>query len=283
MIGQLPVDDLTESQFDEISQLVRTLCGINLHSGKRELVRARLTRRLRDLRLPGFDDYLEYLRANQGEEIVALLDVLSTNLTRFFREPVHFEILAEHVAGLAQRDAHAPVAIWSAGCSSGEEPYSMAIRLLETPEAADCDIRILATDLSTRVLATAREGVYPKTRLAEMEHGLIARHFSPVTIDDEPHYRVAEPVRRLVHFARLNLIDPWPMQGPFSIIMCRNVMIYFDKPTQQGLIDRFYEVIRPGGLLFIGHSESLTGVDHRFRYVRPTVYEKPLRESGMRL
>ncbi|MFO8080929.1 MAG: CheR family methyltransferase [Armatimonadota bacterium] len=283
MIGQLPVDDLTDSQFDEISQLVRTLCGINLHSGKRELVRARLTRRLRDLRLPGFDDYLEYLRANQGEEIVALLDVLSTNLTRFFREPVHFEILAEHVAGLAQRDAHAPVAIWSAGCSSGEEPYSMAIRLLETPEAADCDIRILATDLSTRVLATAREGVYPKTRLAEMEHGLIARHFSPVTIDDEPHYRVAEPVRRLVHFARLNLIDPWPMQGPFSIIMCRNVMIYFDKPTQQGLIDRFYEVIRPGGLLFIGHSESLTGVDHRFRYVRPTVYEKPLRESGMRL
>jgi chemotaxis protein methyltransferase CheR len=283
MIGQLSVDNLTESQFDEISRLVKSLCGINLHSGKRELVRARLTRRLRDLHLPGFDDYLDYLRANEAEEIVALLDVLSTNLTRFFREPVHFDILAEHVAGLARRDCRASVSIWSAGCSSGEEPYSMAIRLLETQDAADCDIRILATDLSTRVLATAREAVYPKARLAEMEHGLIARHFSPVDIDDEPHYRVAESVRRLVHFARLNLIESWPMQGPFSIIMCRNVMIYFDKSTQQSLVRRFWQILEPGGILFIGHSESLTGVDHKFRYVQPTVYEKPLHESGMRL
>ncbi len=283
MIGQLPVDELSDSQFEEISRLVKNLCGINLHSGKRELVRARLTRRLRDLQLPGFEMYLEHLRADEGEEIVALLDVLSTNLTRFFREPVHFDILAERAAAVARRGPRTPLRIWSAGCSSGEEPYSMAIRLLETPEVADCDIRILATDLSTRVLAVAREGVYPGARLQEMDRTLISRRFDTTTIDGEPHYRVTEPVRRLIRFARLNLIDPWPMEGPFSVIMCRNVMIYFDKPTQQSLVRRFYEILRPGGILFIGHSESLTGVDHRFRYIQPTVYEKPLHESGMRL
>jgi len=282
MIGQLPVDELSDSQFDEISTLVKNLCGINLHSGKRELVRARLTRRLRDLRMPSFELYLEHLRADEGEEIVALLDALSTNLTRFFREPVHFDILAERAARVAERGPRTPLRIWSAGCSSGEEPYSMAIRLLETPAVAVCDTRILATDLSTRVLATAREGVYPQTRLQEMDRSLISRYFTPTSVDGEQHYRVGDEVRDLIRFARLNLIDPWPMEGPFSVIMCRNVMIYFDKPTQQSLVRRFWQLLEPGGVLFIGHSESLTGVDHDFRYVQPTVYEKPASESGVR-
>lgn len=282
MIAQLPVDELTDSHFDEISRLVKTLCGINLHSGKRELVRARLTRRLRDLGLPSFDLYLERLRADEGEEIVALLDVLSTNLTRFFREPVHFDILEQRIANRRETVPDEPLRIWSAGCSSGEEPYSIAIRLLEAVGDDGCrDARILATDLSTRVLATAREGVYPRARLEEMDRTLVSRYFSTVRVGDQRHYRVCDRVRRLVHFARLNLMNHWPMSGPFSVILCRNVMIYFDKPTQQSLINRFWDLLEPGGVLFIGHSESLTGVTHRFRYVQPTVYEKPVAESGV--
>ncbi|MGI5817234.1 MAG: CheR family methyltransferase [Armatimonadota bacterium] len=281
MIAQLPVDELTDAQFDEISRLVKHLCGINLHSGKRELVRARLTRRLRDLGLPSFELYLERLRSDDGEEIVGLLDALSTNLTRFFREPVHFEILAARVKDRAEHSPDAPLRLWSAGCSSGEEPYSLAISLLEAlGERASGQARILATDISTRVLATAREGVYPSSRVEELDRALVARHFSRTQIGGERHFRVSEPVRHLVRFARLNLMDPWPMSGPFSAIFCRNVMIYFDKATQQELIRRFWEILQPGGVLFIGHSESLTGVTHRFRYLQPTVYEKPLSESG---
>jgi chemotaxis protein methyltransferase CheR len=282
MIGPVPVDELTDSQFGEISRLVKSLCGINLHTGKRELVRARLTRRLRELQLPSFDLYLQRLKEDDGEEIVAMLDAISTNLTRFFREPVHFDLLGQRVERWRQNAPNAPIRIWSAGCSSGEEPYSIAIRLLETLDSTPRDARILATDLSTEVLATAREGVYAPVRLQELDRALIARHFTKITANDEPRYRVSDAARRMVTFARLNLMDPWPMSGPFSIIMCRNVMIYFDKPTQQSLVTRFWELLQPGGLFFIGHSESLTGVEHRFQYVQPTVYEKSVDESGVR-
>jgi chemotaxis protein methyltransferase CheR len=282
MIGPVPVDELTDSQFDEISRLVKSLCGINLHTGKRELVRARLTRRLRELQLPSFDLYLQRLKEDDGEEIVAMLDAISTNLTRFFREPVHFDLIGRRVERWRQNAPNAPIRIWSAGCSSGEEPYSIAIRLLETLDGSTRDARILATDLSTEVLATAREGLYAPVRLQELDRGLIARHFTKTTADGEPRYRVSDAARRMVTFARLNLMDPWPMSGPFSIIMCRNVMIYFDKPTQQSLVNRFWELLEPGGLFFIGHSESLTGVEHHFQYVQPTVYEKSVDGSGVR-
>jgi len=273
MVGQLLTDELTDSQFDEISLLVRDLCGINLHSGKRQLVRARLTRRLRELGIPSFDEYLSRIRADDGSEVVSLLDALSTNLTRFFREPVHFDLLAARAA--AWLEAGEPIRVWSAGCSSGEEPYSIAIRLHEALGSDGMrDTRILATDLSTRVLAVAREGLYPAARLEDVDAGVIARNFSAVKADGETRYRVRDHVRRVVQFARLNLMDPWPMSGSFSAILCRNVMIYFDKPTQERLVGRFWENLRPGGVLFIGHSESLTGVRHRFRYVQPTVYEK---------
>ncbi len=274
MIGKLPVDRLTDEQFEEISHLVKDICGINLHSGKRELVRARLTRRLRELGINSFDSYLERIRAEDGNEIVCLLDALSTNLTRFFRESVHFDILAEQVPTWLDRHSGS-LSIWSAGCSSGEEPYSIAIRLHETLEQARLSrVRILATDLSTRVLATAREGVYGEVRLENMAPELIQRHFSVIDSDAEERYRVEGHIRRLVSFARLNLMEQWPMSGPFAAIMCRNVMIYFDKATQQQLIDRFWDILQPGGLLFIGHSESLTGVTHDFTYIQPTVYEK---------
>ena len=267
--------DLTEAQFNAISSLVKSLAGINLTEAKKELVRARLTKRLRKLGLATFDDYVEYLQNDTtGAELVAMLDVLSTNTTYFFREAKHFEWLRQEV--LPRLAARRRVRIWSAGCSSGEEPYSIAIVLLEAiPDLADWDAAILATDLSTEVLARARQGIYPASRLREVPPMLLGRHFTLLATKPERTYRVNDPVRRLVHFARLNLMGQWPMKGPFDVIFCRNVMIYFDRPTRQDLIARFYSILAPGGTLFIGHSESLTGIDHSFRYVLPTVYRKP--------
>ena len=267
--------ELTEAQFNAISSLVKSLAGINLTDAKKELVRARLTKRLRKLGLATFDDYVEYLQNDTtGAELVAMLDVLSTNTTYFFREAKHLEWLRQDI--LPRLTARRRVRIWSAGCSSGEEPYSIAIVLLEAiPDLADWDAAILATDLSTEVLARARQGIYPASRLREVPPMLLGRHFTLVATKPERTYRVNDPVRRLVHFARLNLMGQWPMKGPFDVIFCRNVMIYFDRPTRQELIARFHSILAPGGILFIGHSESLTGIDHSFRYVLPTVYRKP--------
>ncbi|RKY55351.1 MAG: protein-glutamate O-methyltransferase CheR [Candidatus Neomarinimicrobiota bacterium] len=267
--------ELTEAQFNAISSLVKSLAGINLTETKKELVRARLTKRLRKLGLATFDDYVEYLQNDTtGSELVAMLDVLSTNTTYFFREAKHFEWLRQDV--LPRLTARRRVRIWSAGCSSGEEPYSIAIVLLEAiPDLADWDAAILATDLSTEVLARARKAIYPASRLREVPPMLLGRHFTLVATKPERTYRVNDPVRRLVHFARLNLMGQWPMKGPFDVIFCRNVMIYFDRPTRQDLIARFHSILAPGGTLFIGHSESLTGISHSFRYVLPTVYRKP--------
>ncbi len=271
--------DLTEAQFKQISRLVKDLCGINLHGGKKQLVRARLAKRLRQLGIPTFKQYLDYVRREGGgDELTAMLDALSTNKTSFFREPAHFDYLVETIVPrLLDRDKKdRRLRIWSAGCSSGEEPYTIAIHLFEAvPDLENWDARILATDISTKVLEAAREGIYNKHRLADVPGLLRSKYFTCIEARPERQYQVKDPLRELVRFARLNLMDPWPMRGPFEVIFCRNVMIYFDKPTQTELIERFFDILAPGGTLFIGHSESLTGVKHRFRYVQPTVYEKP--------
>ena len=267
---------LTSAQFDKISALVKELCGINLHDGKQELVRARLTKRLRALGLKRFDDYMELLRNDPGgAELTAMLDALSTNLTSFFREPVHYDHLVREVIPSLRTSSGRPgrLRIWSAGCASGEEPYSIVIRLLEdVPDLGSWDLKLLATDLSTATLAKARTGTYARERLRDVPDHLLERYFTASEHQGEPAYRVAKAVRQPVQFAHLNLMEPWPMRGPFDVIFCRNVMIYFDKPTQGALVARFHGLLRPGGVLFVGHSESLTGVQHDFRYVEPTIY-----------
>jgi chemotaxis protein methyltransferase CheR len=267
---------LTEKQFERISQMVKDLCGINLHTGKKELVKARLSRRLRALGMPTLDDYLEYVQQDSsGNELICMLDALSTNLTSFFREPDHFDYLRTVLGPEFMAKTSKRLRLWSAGCSTGEEPYSIAISLLESmPNLASFDTGILATDLSTRVLAKAKAGVYDPSRVSGLPKALLARHFVCTKERQGVTYQVAESVRRLIHFTRLNLMEPWPVHGPFDVIFCRNVMIYFDKPTQAGLVERFWELLGPGGTLLIGHSESLTGVQHRFHYVRPTIYRK---------
>ncbi len=271
--------ELTDAQFEKISQLVRRLCGINLHTGKRQLVKARLNKRLRALGLKDFGAYLSVLEKDvSGNELVTMLDALSTNLTSFFRESAHFDFLRQEVLPeILQSSGNRRLRVWSAGCSTGEEPYTIGVTLHEAIPNPDLwDIKILATDLSTQVLARAAKGIYGPERLKDVSQALVRKYFQSVKnpVDGAPAYQVKDQLRRLVTFARLNLMENWPMKGPFDIIFCRNVMIYFEKPVQEKLINRYYDLLGPGGYMFLGHSESLTGTSHRFKYVQPTVYRK---------
>jgi chemotaxis protein methyltransferase CheR len=262
---------LKKAQFEKISQLVYHLTGINLHPGKEELVNARLAKRLRALGLKDFDAYMKYLKRDSSEgELVAMIEAMTTNKTSFFREPQHFDYLRRKIVpGLRNRK----VRVWSAGCSSGEEPYSTAILLDETIQnQAFWDIEILATDLSSPMIEYARKGVYGAKSLRDVSPLLISKYFTCIERKPVRSYQVVESVRRLVHFAQLNLIEEWPMKGPFDLIFCRNVMIYFDKVVQEQLIDRFWKLLEIGGHLFVGHSESLAGSAHKFRYVQPAIY-----------
>jgi len=270
--GLTPIK-LKKSQFERISQLVGQMTGINLHPGKQELVRARLAKRMRSLGLKSFDAYMEHLEHDHPEgEVVDMIEAMTTNKTSFFREPQHFGYLRQQIVpGLRNRK----IRIWSAGCSSGEEPYSTAILLQETiQDHALWDVEILATDLSSSMIAHARKGVYGAKQLQDVPPLLISKYFTCIETRPVRRYQVVEPLRRRVHFARLNLMGEWPMRGPFDVIFCRNVMIYFDKVVQGQLVDRFGKLLKPGGHLFVGHSESLAGSPHKFRYVQPAIYVK---------
>jgi chemotaxis protein methyltransferase CheR len=265
--------ELTTQQFNTLSDLVYRLAGINLKEGKEALVRSRLIKRLRALGIGSFKEYLKYLESAAGnEEIDFMLDVITTNKTSFFREVEHFHYVRQRV--VPELTEHR-IRFWSAGCSSGEEPYSLAILLRDTLRDLDRrDVKILATDLSMRMLEKAQQAVYEQPALQELTPVLVKKHFVPLNRNDRQVYQVNETVRGLVYYKRLNLMGPWPMRGPFDVIFCRNVMIYFDRATQERLINRFYELLRPGGHLFVGHSESLSSIAHQFNYMQPAVYRK---------
>ncbi|RPI62338.1 MAG: protein-glutamate O-methyltransferase CheR [Planctomycetaceae bacterium] len=267
--------ELTNDDFRRISDLVRSTIGINLHDGKRELVKARLAKRLRHLRIGSFEGYMSYLENDTtGVEMVHLMDVISTNLTSFFREADHFDYLSQNFLPDCVKRGQTRLRFWSAGCSSGEEPYTLAMTIRESlGELASRDARILATDISTIMLGLARQGQYAHRHVRAIPAALLGRYFTGSRRLDGI-YTVNESLRSMIHFARLNLMESWPMQGPFDAIFCRNVMIYFDKITQQGLIERYSRLLAPGGLLFIGHSESLAGIQHKLQYVQPAVYQK---------
>jgi chemotaxis protein methyltransferase CheR len=265
---------LGPDHFQRISDLLHRQCGISLHDGKQALVRARLVKRLIHLGFGGFDQYLRYLEADaSGVELRTMVDVLTTNKTSFFREPQHFAFLRSEVLPREWRGRDG-LRIWSAGCSTGEEPYSLAITLREElPDVDRRDPRILATDISTRVLERARAAEYDLDALADVPPPIMRRHFHRAHRQDG-HYQVVEPTRALVRLARLNLLAQWPMRGPFDAIFCRNVMIYFDAATRQQLVGRFWRLLRPGGYLFLGGAESLSGVEHEFEYVQPAIFRR---------
>lgn len=271
---------LSDAEFRTVSELVYKYCGINLHEGKKELVRARLAKRLRALKIKTFSQYIDYATSDpSGKEFVTLIDSISTNLTSFFRERQHFDYLNQihFPAMFARKQAKREhrIRVWSAGCSSGEEPYSIAITLLDAVEGKGAwDVKVLATDISTQILDKAKQGVYEQKRIEPVSAQQKQRYLVKVR-GREDIYEVCQRLKNTVIFARLNLMEDWPIRPPVDFIFCRNVMIYFDKPTQQRLVNRYFDILDSGGLLFTGHSESLTGIQHRFSYVQPTIYKKP--------
>ena len=267
--------ELAEAQLDKIISLVKSMSGINLNDGKKELVKARLGKRLRSLNMNSFDDYIDYVRDDSSGELTAMLDAISTNLTNFFRESDHFDFFAANVFPKIVKNGTRRMRVWSAGCSTGEEPYSIAITMAENiTDFQNWDARILATDLSTKVLETASKGSYPAKRLADMPAQWRKNYFTVNKSSGQEIYTAKESIRKRITFGHLNLMKEWPMKGPFDVIFCRNVMIYFDKPTRAKLVERYWDLLGHGGILFIGHSESLTGIQHKFRYIQPTVYAK---------
>jgi chemotaxis protein methyltransferase CheR len=279
-IEEIPSIDgeMSGTDFERFRRIVYDAAGIALGDGKRELLRARLCKVMRRRGIRTFGEYLKIVEADTtGDEITDLLDAVSTNVTSFFREGDHFRFVEEVVLPeiRASREAHPEkkIRVWSAGCSTGEEPYTIAITLLEAVDGGKgWDIRILATDLSSRVVETARNGVYPKEKLNGVPPALLSRYFQPENGGSGNLYRVNPALRSRITFARLNLLEEYPFRGPFDFIFCRNVMIYFDKPTQKALVDRFARYLSEGGYLFLGHAESLNGVSQSFRFVRPSVY-----------
>jgi chemotaxis protein methyltransferase CheR len=252
----------TSEDFRAIADMLYADARIHLDESKATLVYSRLVKRLRALELESFEDYCALLGAHEGEaERQEMLSALTTNVTRFFREDHHFAHLANTaLPPLLERARKGDrVRIWSAGCSTGEEPYSIALTLLRlAPDAAALDIRILATDIDPNVLARGRGGIYPIEAMADIPKPARQKFLSPVA-DDPAHFRVGEPLRQLVAFKPLNLNAHWPMRGPFQAIFCRNVVIYFDHATQHGLWRKFAEKLEPSGWLYIGHSERVAG------------------------
>ena len=265
--------DLSEKEFRQVSQIVHTISGINLKDGKEALVRARLMKRLRALRMGSFKEYIQFIDTDEGREEVALLiDVMTTNKTGFFREADHFTYLRDTILpGITGRRMR----FWTAACSSGEEPFSLAMLLRESiPDMRSKDVLILATDISMRMLEMARLGVYGEDKIRDLPPAFFKKYFIRARDQYPPAYQVKDEVKSMVRLAWLNLMDPWPMKGPLNVIFCRNVMIYFDRSTQQTLISRFWDLLEPGGYLFVGHSEGLSAIKHRFRYVKPAIYRK---------
>lgn len=265
---------LTDRDFRFIAGYLAEQAGIVLSEAKRDLAYGRLVRRLRALRLSCFADYCDLLAADDGTETEHFINALTTNLTAFFREPHHFEFLQKQL--LPELIRHKPVRklrIWSAGCSTGEEPYSIAMAVSEVLPAG-WDVRILATDLDSNVVATARRGVYPEKRVEGMSGERLKRWFYRGKGANAGMVKVCDELSEMIAFRQLNLLADWPFRQPFDLIFCRNVVIYFDKATQSTLFDRYADQLHAQGHLFIGHSETLYKVCDRFAPLGNTIYQR---------
>nr|WP_245795384.1 protein-glutamate O-methyltransferase CheR [Thioalkalivibrio denitrificans] len=266
----------TDRHFDKLRRLASEHTGIVLGENKRQMMYGRLARRIRQLGLRSFDEYCARLEEDPESELGELVNAITTNLTAFFRENHHFEHLARTAVPevLERNAATRRLRIWSAGCSTGEEPYSIAMVLGESAALSGWDTRILATDIDTNVVARADTGVYPIERVRDMDSKRRRQWFQKGTGANAGKCRVHPSLREMIAFRPLNLLGPWPMRGPFDIIFCRNVVIYFDKKTQRNLFDRYADILAPGGYLYIGHSESLFRINDRFDSVGGTIYRK---------
>lgn len=266
----------TKQDFDLLRQLVNEQTGITLSDHKQEMLYSRLSRRVRALNLDSFSSYYHLLRSQDGgeEELVHFINAVTTNLTAFFREPHHFAFLEQHLfPQLIEEKQEKRVRIWSAGCASGEEPYSIAIVVKEC-FPADWDIKILATDLDSSMIERGMRGIYDAERVTGISTERLRRFFHKGKISQAGKVRIVPELRDMVIFKQLNLMHPWPLQGPLDIIFCRNVVIYFNKETQRVLFDRFANLLNLEGCLFVGHSENLFQLTQRFQLLQQTIYKK---------
>ncbi|MBN1517795.1 protein-glutamate O-methyltransferase CheR [Candidatus Sumerlaeota bacterium] len=263
--------------FNQYRKLIYEKSGISLSSGKEALLTSRLGKRMRALGISSHRDYLKYIANSQdGDEIVRLLDAISTNVTSFFREDHHFRFMQN---ALAQWNAKGQrrFRIWSAACSTGEEPYTLAMVLLDSFNGASgsLDAKILATDISTRVLQSSKTGVYAEEKVKTVPPKMRLAYFDKMRNGTEKQYAIKPALKKLIQFKRLNLSQPpFPMRGPFDLVFCRNVMIYFDQPVRRGLLLEIHRLLSPNGYLMVGHAESLIGMGKEYKSVAPSIYMK---------
>ena len=271
---------LATSEFRHIAEVAKDLWGLNITEKKRGLVSTRLSKFLRKSPFDSVSQYLDHLKNEADEaDMLVFFDLLSTNVTSFFRENQHFDYLErEFYTPLARGNLTLPgrrIRIWSAACSTGAEPFSMAMQALDLlPDLSSWDFQILATDLSNSALATARSAVYPEKMLEKLDSDLVQRHFLRGKGSQQDKVKVKDAVRKFVTLKQVNLMDSWSFRGPFDIIFCRNVMIYFDHDTRERLVNRFLKLLRPGGVFVIGSAETLAGMNTPFQTVQPSVYVK---------
>jgi len=270
---------ITDSEFRQLREFIHAHTGIALSDHKRALVCSRLAKRLRHHGLRHYADYYELLTQGdpEGQELVAMINAITTNKTDFFREPHHFRFLSDEVFPAYRQNPNRvrPLRLWSAAASTGEEAYSLAITALEAmPSFNEQDVRILATDIDTEVLSRAANGIYAMEQASHIPRALLQRYFLKGHGEHEDEVMAKPILKALIHFAHLNLLDdPWPMHGPFDVILCRNVLIYFDKSTQQKLFRRMGAMLRKDGYLLLGHSEAMHGLNDLFRTVGHSIYQ----------
>lgn len=261
---------MTEAEFHKLSTLIYERCGIKLGPEKRTLLEARLGKVLRREAIPSYDAYYQKVVSDRTDkELLRLIDLVTTNFTHFFREPQHFDFLRQRVLPEMRQAGAKEIYIWSAGCATGEEPYSIAILLLEN-NTVGWKRAVLASDVSSQALEFAQKGVYPAERLRGVPQQWRRKYF----VEVDGGYRVKEEVKLLVEFRRLNLLSPPPWQGCFDVIFCRNVMIYFDRSAKQRVLGHLRQALKPGGYLFVGHAESLFNLSDGFQYVKPAIYRR---------
>ena len=269
--------EFSDADFRALRDLVKQITGINLAETKRELVYGRVSRRLRALGLSSFGEYRRMLEVENAPELVEFCNALTTNLTSFFRESHHFDYLRDEVLLPLANDARGTrrLRIWSSACSTGEEPYSIAMTIIETlRDWQKWDIKILATDLDSNVLATAQRGIYAPDRLKGMQPQRLTRFFHERAQGDGICHEAGKELKDLITFRQINLMQALPMSGPLDVIFCRNVVIYFDKETQRDLFTRMARLQRPDDLLFLGHSENLFNVSSDYTLIGKTIYRR---------
>ena len=261
----------TDADFDRVQAMIYKRAGISLHDGKHAMVYSRLSRRLRDTGHQSFREYLSWLESSDGPEWQEFVNALTTNLTSFFREQHHFEIFTNH---LKSKPSSTHWQVWCSAASTGEEPYSIVMTALEAL-GARCNVALTACDIDSKVLATAAQGVYRLDNMKGVDAARLQRFFLRGKGGNDGMVRVKPELTAMIKFLMVNLIrDDWPFKEPFDVVFCRNVMIYFDAPTQRGVLERIHKVMKPGGLLFVGHAENFSDSRDLFVLKGKTVYER---------